>query len=93
MDLELKGKRALVTGSTAGIGLATARLLAVEGAAVIVNGRTDARVAAAVRSLREAAPKADLRGIAADLGTAAGCEDAHPPGAGARHSRQQRRNF
>ena len=44
MDLQLKGKRALVTGSTAGIGFAIARTLAHEGAAVIVNGRTQAAV-------------------------------------------------
>jgi NAD(P)-dependent dehydrogenase (short-subunit alcohol dehydrogenase family) len=39
MDLELKGKRALISGSTAGIGLAIATTLAREGARVIVNGR------------------------------------------------------
>ena len=66
MDLDLKGKRALVTGSTAGIGLAIADALAREGAAVIVNGRTQERVAAAVRSSGAA------HGIAADLGTEAG---------------------
>ena len=44
MDLQLKGKRALVTGSTAGIGFAIARALALEGAAVVVNGRSQAAV-------------------------------------------------
>ena len=44
MDLQLNGKRALVTGSTAGIGFATARELAAEGASVIVNGRSFERV-------------------------------------------------
>ena len=73
MDLGLQGKRALVTGSTAGIGLASARLLAAEGAAVVVNGRTDARVSAAVAAVREAIPGADVRGVAADLSTAGGC--------------------
>jgi len=66
MDLELKGKTALVTGSTAGIGLAIATALAREGAAVIVNGRTEARVDHAVRMSGAA------YGIAADLGTEAG---------------------
>ena len=66
MDLELKGKTALVTGSTAGIGLAIATALAKEGAAVIVNGRTQERVDHAVRASGAA------HGIAADLGTEAG---------------------
>ena len=44
MNLQLKGKTALVTGSTAGIGLAIATALATEGASVIVNGRTQERV-------------------------------------------------
>ena len=73
MDLGLRGRRALVTGSTAGIGLAAARLLAAEGAAVVVNGRTSARVDAAAAQIRAAVPGADVRGVAADLGTAAGC--------------------
>lgn len=73
MDLGLKGKRALVTGSTAGIGYATAELLAKEGASVIVNGRTAARVDAAVKRLKDAAPGASVSGIAADAGSADGC--------------------
>jgi NADP-dependent 3-hydroxy acid dehydrogenase YdfG len=47
MDLQLKGKLALVSGSTAGIGLAIAQALAKEGVSVIVNGRTEERVRAA----------------------------------------------
>ncbi|MCU1381967.1 MAG: hypothetical protein JWL71_664 [Acidobacteria bacterium] len=74
MDLGLTGKRALVTGSTAGIGFATARVLAEEGAHVIVNGRTAARVDAAIRAVRAALPGAIVDGVAADLGTAAGCD-------------------
>jgi NAD(P)-dependent dehydrogenase (short-subunit alcohol dehydrogenase family) len=76
MDFELAGKRVLVTGSTAGIGLAIAQALASEGASVIVNGRTEGRVAAAVSALRGAggAHGAEPRGVAADLGTAQGCE-------------------
>ena len=72
MDLGLGGKRALVTGSTAGIGLATARALANEGAHVFVNGRTEARVADAVERLRELSG-ATVDGIAADLGSGDGC--------------------
>ncbi len=74
MDLKLIGKRAVVSGSTAGIGLATARLLAAEGAKVVVNGRTAARVEEAVGAIVEVVPDADVRGVAADLGTAAGCD-------------------
>jgi len=73
MDLGLKGKRALVTGSTGGIGYAAAAGLAREGARVVVNGRTEARVAAAIARLGVEIPGAELEGIAADLGSAAGC--------------------
>ena len=75
MDLQLQGKRALVTGSTAGIGLATAQLMAAEGARVVVNGRTQERVDAALETIRRKASNADVVGIAADLGTAAGCNE------------------
>ncbi|HEY7635400.1 MAG TPA: SDR family NAD(P)-dependent oxidoreductase [Gemmatimonadales bacterium] len=74
MDLELRGRRALVTGSTAGIGFATAQALAAEGAAVMVNGRGEDRVASAIRAIKAAVPGAHVGGVAADLGTAAGCE-------------------
>jgi NAD(P)-dependent dehydrogenase (short-subunit alcohol dehydrogenase family) len=73
MELDLEGKRALITGSTAGIGWAIAAGLAAEGAEVILNGRTEARVEAALRRLRERQPRARVGGIAADLGTAEGC--------------------
>jgi NAD(P)-dependent dehydrogenase (short-subunit alcohol dehydrogenase family) len=73
MDLGLRGKRALVTGSTAGIGLATARALASEGALVTVNGRTAARVGKAVDWLRSELSGATVNGIAADLSNGDGC--------------------
>ena len=74
MDLGLRGKIAVVSGSTAGIGLAIAAALAAEGAKVVVNGRTKLRVDAALISLQQSIPGADLRGVPADLGTAAGVE-------------------
>ncbi|MGB7081073.1 MAG: SDR family oxidoreductase, partial [Candidatus Acidiferrales bacterium] len=73
MDLQLEGKKALVTGSTAGIGFATARALAAEGAAVVVNGRTQERVDAAIGKIRKAHAKANVTGIASDVSNAAGC--------------------
>ena len=76
MDLGLKGKRAFVTGSTAGIGLAIAAALAKEGAAVTVNGRTKERVERAISQVRKEAASAEVDGLAADLGTADGCREA-----------------
>src|SRR5271168_3249577 len=73
MDLKLKGKRALVTGSTAGIGAAIAAALAREGAHEIVNGRSPADVDKAVAMLK-AESGGDLVGFAGDLGTAAPIE-------------------
>jgi NAD(P)-dependent dehydrogenase (short-subunit alcohol dehydrogenase family) len=74
MNLGLQGKIAVVSGSTAGIGLAIATVLASEGARVIVNGRTESRVNDALEKIRQRVPGADLRGVAADLGTADGAE-------------------
>jgi NAD(P)-dependent dehydrogenase (short-subunit alcohol dehydrogenase family) len=70
MNLQLNGKTALVTGSTAGIGLAIAAALAQEGASVIVNGRTQQRVDGAIKSSGAA------HGIAADLSTENGARAA-----------------
>jgi NAD(P)-dependent dehydrogenase (short-subunit alcohol dehydrogenase family) len=72
MDLGIGGKTVVVSGSTAGIGFAIAAVLAMEGAKVIVNGRTEVRVSAAVERIRQRVKKADVRGIPADLGTAQG---------------------
>lgn len=72
MDLQTSGKRALITGSTAGIGFAIACELAHEGVAVTVNGRSPERVAEAVRRLRDQVPGAVVSGVAADLACAAG---------------------
>jgi len=74
MDLKLTDKLALVSGSTKGIGFAIAADLAREGARVIVNGRTEASVAAAVRQLQELVPAAKLVAFAGDLSTAADTE-------------------
>ncbi|HEY2586716.1 MAG TPA: SDR family NAD(P)-dependent oxidoreductase [Tepidisphaeraceae bacterium] len=72
MDLQLTNKTALVTGSTAGIGYAIAALLAREGASVVVNGRSRERVDEAIGRIRAKKNGAQVRGIAADLGTAGG---------------------
>jgi NAD(P)-dependent dehydrogenase (short-subunit alcohol dehydrogenase family) len=75
MDLRLDGKRALVSGSAKGIGQAIARTLAGEGAHVIVNGRSDSSVAAAMAEIRSIVPKASLFGFAGDLAVASGAAE------------------
>lgn len=72
MDLGLKGKVAVVSGSTAGIGLAIAATLAREGAHVVLNGRTEERVDQALKAVRAAVGGAEAHGVASDLGTAEG---------------------
>jgi NAD(P)-dependent dehydrogenase (short-subunit alcohol dehydrogenase family) len=72
MNIDLKGRKAVVTGSTAGIGRSIAEGLARAGAAVVVNGRGEDRVAAALREIRKLFPTADITGFPADLGTEAG---------------------
>jgi NAD(P)-dependent dehydrogenase (short-subunit alcohol dehydrogenase family) len=73
MKIDLSGKTALVTGSTSGIGHAIAKGLAAAGADVVVNGRTQGKVDAAVAAIATIAPGAKVRGVAADVSTAAGC--------------------
>ncbi|MDV6234726.1 SDR family NAD(P)-dependent oxidoreductase [Leptospira ellisii] len=70
MDIQLKGKNALVTGSTAGIGFAIAKQLLAEGANVYVNGRTKERVDEALGKLREIVPGSSPQGIVADFANA-----------------------
>lgn len=75
MTATLSGSTAVVTGSTAGIGYAIAEELARAGATVVVNGRSQARVDAALASLRASLPDAQLRGVAADLASAQGAAE------------------
>jgi len=72
MDLQLTNRKALVTGSTAGIGFAIASLLAREGAVVVVNGRSPGRVEGAVGRIKTDNEDAQVTGLAADLGTREG---------------------
>ncbi|EST12574.1 SDR family NAD(P)-dependent oxidoreductase [Sporolactobacillus laevolacticus] len=74
MDLQLHGKTALVTGSTAGIGQAIAQSLAAEGATVLINGRSEDRVAQAINDISKNVKNADLKPAVADLSTNEGFE-------------------
>jgi NAD(P)-dependent dehydrogenase (short-subunit alcohol dehydrogenase family) len=74
MKIDLTGKMALVTGSTSGIGYAIAKGLAASSADVVINGRGQAKVDAAVGKLAEQVPGSKVRGIAADVSTAGGCQ-------------------
>jgi len=74
MDLKLEGKQALVTGSTAGIGFAIAAALVKEGASVVVSGRTEQRVKAALQQLQHSGARGKVEGLAANLGTADGVQ-------------------
>jgi len=67
MDLQLKNKRALITGSTSGIGYAIAKSLAEEGTEVILNGRTQQRIDKAIKTLQETNPTAKISSIKADF--------------------------
>jgi len=70
MDLQMEGRRALVSGSTQGIGYAVASALAREGARVVLHGRGERRVRDTVARLREELPDAEVAGVAADVSDA-----------------------
>jgi NAD(P)-dependent dehydrogenase (short-subunit alcohol dehydrogenase family) len=81
MHIDLSGKTAIVTGSTAGIGLAIARGLATAGAKVVVNGRAEVAVGKALAELADTVASAGVEGFTGDLGSATGCDrlaSAHP---------------
>lgn len=75
MKLNLRGKTALVTGSTSGIGKAIAASLAEEGAAVIINGRREEKVNQTIDDLKTQHAEAVFYPAAFDLGTEEGCND------------------
>jgi NAD(P)-dependent dehydrogenase (short-subunit alcohol dehydrogenase family) len=75
MKINLSGKTAVVTGSTAGVGYMIARGLALAGANVVLNGRKAAAVESAVAKLSAEVPQVSIRGVAADVGSAQGCEE------------------
>src|ERR1700733_8424292 len=74
VKIDLSGKTAVVSASTAGIGLAIATGLAAAGAETVINGRKQDAVDRAIASIREDVPDARLRGFASDLGTREGCD-------------------
>lgn len=67
MDLQLRSKTAFISGSTQGIGYSIAKLLLIEGASVIINGRTQEKIDSAIIKLRQEIPAAEVSGIAADF--------------------------
>ncbi|HDR7950695.1 TPA: SDR family oxidoreductase [Bacillus toyonensis] len=75
MHMQLKGKTALVTGSTAGIGKAIATSLVAEGATVLINGRREENVNQTINEIRAQYPDAILQPVVADLGTEQGCQN------------------
>lgn len=74
MDLKLSGKLALITGSTKGIGFATAKSLAKEGEKVIINGRSEQSVTAAIEKITQENPTVELKGFAGDMANATDAE-------------------
>jgi NAD(P)-dependent dehydrogenase (short-subunit alcohol dehydrogenase family) len=74
MNIDLSGKSALVTGSTAGIGYAIAASLAAQGASVSINGRTRERVDAAIKTIKAEHPEARLNPAPGDVTTSEGAQ-------------------
>jgi 3-oxoacyl-[acyl-carrier protein] reductase len=74
MDLQLNGKTAIVTGSSRGLGLASAKALATEGCRVCICARGETTLAEAAEELRKVAAPASILTVAADLATAAGAQ-------------------
>jgi len=72
MIIDLTGRKAVITGSTGGIGRAIAEGLARAGADVVINGRGEVRVARALTEMRAMFPKANILGVAADVATPEG---------------------
>ncbi|NEA31056.1 SDR family oxidoreductase [Streptomyces sp. SID13031] len=75
MDIDLAGRRALVSGSSQGIGLAIATELARSGAAVVVNGRGQEKTEQAAEEVRRQVPDAEVTAVAADLASGAGADE------------------
>src|SRR5712691_11235447 len=74
MNIDLYGMTALAAGSNSAIGHAIAKGVGVAGANVVVNGRTQAKVDAAVAAIAKAAPGGKIAGVADDVSTAVGCQ-------------------
>ncbi len=91
MNIDFTDKRVLVSGSTGGIGFAAAKGFLAAGASVVVNGRSNASVEAAVARLREVG--AEVAGFAGDLGTAEACARLGRTPSRPRHRRQQHRRL
>jgi 3-oxoacyl-[acyl-carrier protein] reductase len=75
MDLGYTNKRCLVTASTGGLGFAIAKAMAAEGATVVINGRSQAGIAASIERIAKAVPAARLEGVVGNSGTADGCDE------------------
>jgi NAD(P)-dependent dehydrogenase (short-subunit alcohol dehydrogenase family) len=75
MEIDLTGRRALVSGSSQGIGLAIATELARSGAAVVVNGRGREKTERAASTIRQQVRTAEVTAVAADLASAAGADE------------------